>query len=173
MNYNNFSYKREVIIIYNEKILRRRFKVFKSLINFGYNTDDKIKSLNIIDLIDSNFCKSDLVLALDIKDALINGTLVTFLCGLEKKERKDDMNKIYKNEIIIEGILINKDLNNKFFEIKTNGNDFELIFDDNFNVDLLNKINEGSKVRVKGMLTQSDKELVFLAREIILLRGEK
>ena len=156
-----------MISIYNEKVLRRRFKVFKKLINYGYNTDDKIKSLNILDLIDSNFCKSNLILALDIKDALINGTLVTFLCGLEKKERNDDMNKIYKNEIIIE------DLNNKFFEIKTNGNDFELIFDDNFNVDLLNKINEGSKVRVKGMLTQSDEELVFLAREIILLRGEK
>lgn len=68
----------------SEKIIRERFKVLEKIIKLGYNTDKKIIDLKIEDLLQkSNFNRSELVIAIGIKDSLASRKLVTFLCGLE------------------------------------------------------------------------------------------
>lgn len=69
----------------SEKIIRERFKVFEKLIKLGYNTDKKMIDLKVEELLqNSNFNRSELVIAIGIKDSLANRRLVTFLCGLDK-----------------------------------------------------------------------------------------
>lgn len=68
------------------KVIKERFRVFEKLINVGYNTDKKIIELKVEDLILlSNFNRSDLVIAIGIKNALANKNLVTFLCGIDSE----------------------------------------------------------------------------------------
>ena len=82
-----------------ENIIRERFKVFQKLISNGYNTDNKIITLKVEELIQkTNFNRSELVIAIGIKNALSNKKLITFLCGIEdipiKGERKDGKNEL-------------------------------------------------------------------------------
>ena len=71
------------------KVIKERFRVFEKLINVGYNTDKKIIELKVEDLILlSNFNRSDLVIAIGIKNALANKNLVTFLCGIDSELKK-------------------------------------------------------------------------------------
>jgi len=68
-----------------EKIIRERFKVFQTLIGIGYNTDKKILDLKVEELVlKTNMNRSDLAIAIGLKNALANRSLVTFLCGLEE-----------------------------------------------------------------------------------------
>ena len=68
-----------------EKIIRERFKVFKILIESGYNTDKKIIDLKVEELIlKTDMNKSDLAIAIGLRNALANKKLVTFLCGMEE-----------------------------------------------------------------------------------------
>ena len=68
-----------------EKIIRERFKVFQTLIEIGYNTDKKILDLKVEELVlKTNMNRSDLAIAIGLKNALANRSLVTFLCGLEE-----------------------------------------------------------------------------------------
>ena len=76
-----------------EKIIRERFKVFQTLIfkvfqtliGIGYNTDKKILDLKVEELVlKTNMNRSDLAIAIGLKNALANRRLVTFLCGLEE-----------------------------------------------------------------------------------------
>lgn len=68
-----------------EKIIRERFKVFKILIESGYNTDKKIIDLKAEELIlKTDMNKSDLAIAIGLRNALANKKLVTFLCGMEE-----------------------------------------------------------------------------------------
>lgn len=75
-----------------EKVIKERFKVFEKLTTIGYNTDSKIINLKVEELLQQpNFNRSELVIAVGIKNALANKKLVTFLCGIEEndKSRKD------------------------------------------------------------------------------------
>ena len=68
-----------------EKAIRERFKVFEKLVNVGYNTDSKVINLKVEELLSQpNFNRSELVIAVGIKNALASRKLVTFLCGLEE-----------------------------------------------------------------------------------------
>ena len=72
-----------------EKVIKERFKVFEKLVNVGYNTDNKIINLKVEELLSQpNFNRSELVIAVGIKNALANKKLVTFLCGIEDNEVK-------------------------------------------------------------------------------------
>ena len=72
-----------------EKTIRERFRVFEKLVNVGYNTDNKIINLKVEELLSQpNFNRSELVIAVEIKNALANKKLVTFLCGIEDNEVK-------------------------------------------------------------------------------------
>ena len=72
-----------------EKVIKERFKVFEKLTTIGYNTDSKIINLKVEELLQQpNFNRSELVIAVGIKNALTNKKLVTFLCGIEDNEVK-------------------------------------------------------------------------------------
>ena len=75
-----------------EKTIRERFRVFEKLVNVGYNTDNKIINLKVEELLSQpNFNRSELVIAVGIKNSLSSRKLVAFLCGIEEndKSRKD------------------------------------------------------------------------------------
>ena len=68
-----------------ERIIRERFKVFQTLIGIGYNTDKKILDLKVEELVlKTNMNRSDLAIAIGLKNALADKRLVTFLCGMEE-----------------------------------------------------------------------------------------
>ena len=69
-----------------EKTIRERFRVFEKLVNIGYNTDNKIINLKVEELLSQpNFNRSELVIAVGIKNSLASRKLVAFLCGIEEK----------------------------------------------------------------------------------------
>lgn len=71
-----------------EKTIRERFRVFEKLVNIGYNTDNKIINLKVEELLSQpNFNRSELVIAVGIKNSLASRKLVTFLCGIEEKDK--------------------------------------------------------------------------------------
>lgn len=75
-----------------EKIFKEREKVFEKLIKEGFNTDKKIIDLKVEDLLQqTDFNRSELTIAIGIKNALVNKRLVSFLCGndLVKEERRE------------------------------------------------------------------------------------
>lgn len=83
----------------NEKIYKERLRVLDKLIREGYNTDKKIIDLKIENLIQqTNFNRTELTIAIGIKNALVNKKIITFLCNNEinESERKD---KNYEQQI--------------------------------------------------------------------------
>lgn len=70
----------------NENIFKTRIKVLEKLFVSGYNTDKKILDMKIEEIIClDNFNRSDLTIAVGIKNSLCNKQLITFLCGNELK----------------------------------------------------------------------------------------
>ena len=83
----------------NEKIYKERLRVLDKLIREGYNTDKKIIDLKVENLIQqTNFNRTELTIAIGIKNALVNKKIITFLCNNEinESERKD---KKYEQQI--------------------------------------------------------------------------
>ena len=75
-----------------EKIIRERFRVFQTLIRYGYNTDKKIINLVVEELVlKTDMNRSDLAIAVGLRNALRDRNLVTFLCGME--EMKENIKK--------------------------------------------------------------------------------
>ncbi len=71
-----------------EKIIKERFRVFQTLIRYGYNTDRKLIGLVIEELVlKTDLNRSDLAIAVGIRNALKDRNLVTFLCGMEEIEK--------------------------------------------------------------------------------------
>lgn len=70
----------------NEKLFKEKLKVFEKILTTGYNTDKKIMDMKIEDIILlSNFTRSDLNIAVGIKQSLMNKSLVSYLCGTDNK----------------------------------------------------------------------------------------
>ena len=83
-----------------EKAIREWFKVFEKLAIVGYNTDQKIINLKVEELLlQPNFNRSELMIAVGIKNALSNKKIVTFLCGIEENNNKKNNNDIRKENI--------------------------------------------------------------------------
>ncbi len=83
----------------NEKIYKERLRVLDKLIREGYNTDKKIIDLKVENLIQqTTFNRTELTIAIGIKNALVNKKIITFLCNNEinENERKD---KNYEQQI--------------------------------------------------------------------------
>ena len=75
-----------------EKLIRERFRVFQTLIRYGYNTDKKIINLIVEELVlKTDMNRSDLAIAVGLRNALRDRRLVTFLCGME--EMKENIKK--------------------------------------------------------------------------------
>lgn len=61
--------------------MKEKIKVFEKITNLGYDTDKKILNMKIEDLIQlPNFNRSELTIAVGIKNALANKELVCFFC---------------------------------------------------------------------------------------------
>ena len=72
-----------------EKAIRERFKVFEKLVNIGYNTDSKVINLKVEELLlQPNFNRGELMIAVGIKNALAGKKLVSFLCEIEENNNK-------------------------------------------------------------------------------------
>ena len=83
----------------NEKIYKERLRVLDKLIREGYNTDKKIIDLKLENLIQqTNFSRTELTIAIGIKNALVIKKIITFLCNNEinESERKE---KNYEQQI--------------------------------------------------------------------------
>lgn len=60
-----------------------RLKVFDKLFEAGYDSDDKISKLSIEELLlNESFSRSDLEIALGIKEATLKKNILSFLNGL-------------------------------------------------------------------------------------------
>lgn len=80
-----------------EKAIRERFKVFEKLVNVGYNTDSKVINLKVDELLlQPNFNRGELMIAVGIKNALAGKKLVSFLYGIEENNNKKTSNDIRK-----------------------------------------------------------------------------
>ena len=80
-----------------EKAIRERFKVFEKLVNIGYNTDSKVINLKVEELLlQPNFNRGELMIAVVIKNALAGKKLVSFLCEIEENNNKKTSNDIRK-----------------------------------------------------------------------------
>ncbi len=84
----------------SEKMMKERFKVFEKLASIGYNTDQKIVNLKVEELLlQPNFNRSELMIAVGIKNALASKKIVTFLCGIEENNNKKNNYDIRKENI--------------------------------------------------------------------------
>lgn len=79
------------------------------------------------------------------------------------------MNKEFKNEILIEGYLYDKDLDNKFFQIKNNNDIIEFRFNDEFKVKKLEELQGNELIRIKGSLDQDENGIFYLAKDILVM----
>lgn len=71
----------------NESLRKNRIRVLEKLITIGYDNDKKIANLKLEELIlIQSFNRSDLEIAVGLKSAVNNKSLITFLSG--KEERK-------------------------------------------------------------------------------------
>ena len=83
------------------------------------------------------------------------------------------MNRKFKNEILIEGYYVDKDIINKNFKIR-NGNDvIEFRYYDDKLDEIIDNLDENMIVKVKGSFDKDDKELFLLANDILILKEDK
>lgn len=79
------------------------------------------------------------------------------------------MNKEFKNEILIEGYLYAKDLDNKSFQIKNNNDVIEFRFNDEFKVKKLEELQENDLIRIKGSLDRDENGIFYLVKDILVM----
>ena len=78
------------------------------------------------------------------------------------------MNCKFKNEILIEGYLFDKDLENKCFRVQCNSDVIEFKYNNDFKVRLLENLKGNEIFLVKGALDQDDFGTFYLAKDIII-----
>ena len=79
------------------------------------------------------------------------------------------MNNKFRNEILIEGYLYDRDLENKSFVIKSNEDIIEFRYNDNFNVTLLEELEGNELIRIKGAFDKDDKGIFYLALGLLVI----
>ena len=79
------------------------------------------------------------------------------------------MNNKFRNEILIEGYLYDRDLENKSFIVKSNEDIIEFRYNDNFNVALLEELEGNKLIRIKGAFDKDDKGIFFLALRLLVM----
>ena len=76
------------------------------------------------------------------------------------------MNSEFKNEILMDGFLVSKDLENKKFQIKNNDDIIEFRYDENFKESNLEELQENELIRIKGSFDQG---IFYLAKDMLVL----
>ena len=79
------------------------------------------------------------------------------------------MSKEFKNEILIEGYLFNKDLKNKSFQINNNDDVIEFRFNDDFKVEKLEELQENELIRIKGSFDKDENGIFYLAKDMLVM----
>lgn len=79
------------------------------------------------------------------------------------------MNNKFRNEILIEGYLYDRDLENKSFKVTNNEDIIEFRYNDDFNITLLEELNGNELIRVKGAFDKDENDIFFLARGILIM----
>lgn len=79
------------------------------------------------------------------------------------------MNKEFKNEILIEGYLYDRDLDNKSFQIKNNNDVIEFRFNDDFKVENLEELQGNELIRIKGSFDQDENGIFYLAKDMLVM----
>ena len=79
------------------------------------------------------------------------------------------MNSEFKNEILMDGFLVSKDLENKKFQIKNNDDIIEFRYDENFKESNLEELQENELIRINGSFDQDDEGIFYLAKDMLVL----
>ena len=84
-------------------------------------------------------------------------------------ERKIYINKEFKNEILIDGYLYDRDIDNKSFQIKNEEDIIEFKFNDDFKVENLEELEGTELIRIKGSIDQDEKGIFYLAKDMLIM----
>ncbi len=79
------------------------------------------------------------------------------------------MNKEFKNEILIDGYLYDRDIDNKSFQIKNEEDIIEFKFNDDFKIENLEELEGTELIRIKGSIDQDEKGIFYLAKDMLIM----
>ena len=79
------------------------------------------------------------------------------------------MNNKFKNEVLIEGYLFDRDLDNNSFRIQNNSDVIEFRYNNDFNIRLLEELKGNELIRIKGAFDKDDKGLFLLAIGMLVM----
>lgn len=79
------------------------------------------------------------------------------------------MNSEFKNEILIDGYLYDKDLENKSFQIKNNEDIIEFKYNEDFKESNLEELQGNELIRIKGSFDQDEDGIFYLAKDMLVL----
>ena len=79
------------------------------------------------------------------------------------------MNKEFKNEILIDGYLYDRDIDNKSFQIKNEEDIIEFKFNDDFKVENLEELEGTELIRIKGSVDQDENGIFYLAKDMLIM----
>ena len=79
------------------------------------------------------------------------------------------MNSEFKNEILIDGYLYDRDLENKSFQIKNNEDIIEFKYNEDFKESNLEELQGNEFIRIKGSFDQDENGIFYLAKDMLVL----
>jgi hypothetical protein len=79
------------------------------------------------------------------------------------------MNSEFKNEILMDGYLYDRDLENKKFQIKNNEDIIEFRYNEDFKENSLEELQGNELLRIKGSFDQDENGLFYLAKDMLVL----
>lgn len=79
------------------------------------------------------------------------------------------MNNEFKNEILMDGYLYDRDLENKKFQIKNNEDIIEFRYNEDFKESSLEELQGNELLRIKGSFDQDENGLFYLAKDMLVL----
>ena len=79
------------------------------------------------------------------------------------------MNKEFKNEILMDGYLYDRDLEKKKFQIKNNEDIIEFRYNEDFKESSLEELQGNELLRIKGSFDQDENGLFYLAKDMLVL----
>ena len=79
------------------------------------------------------------------------------------------MNSEFKNEILMDGYLYDRDFENKKFQIKNNEDIIEFRYNEDFKESSLEELQGNELLRIKGSFDQDENGLFYLAKDMLVL----
>lgn len=79
------------------------------------------------------------------------------------------MNSEFKNEILMDGYLYDRDFENKKFQIKNNEDIIEFRYNEDFKESSLEELQGNELLRIKGLFDQDENGIFYLAKDMLVL----